>query len=80
MFVRDETREDEVILHLRQKLILEDIQRALNQGLQALEHGLGEEIFAEEVRKTLPLIGQITGEIKADDILSDIFSRFCIGK
>jgi len=80
MFVRDETKEGEVILHLRQKLILEDIQEALNRGLRALEQGYGEEIFAEEVRKTLPLIGQITGEIKADDILGDIFSRFCIGK
>ena len=73
-------KEGEIVLHLRQKLILEDIQAALNQGQQALEQGYGEEIVAEEIRKTLSLIGQITGEIQADDILEDIFSRFCIGK
>ena len=53
---------------------------ALHQGKQVLEQGFSEEIFAEEIRKTLPLIGQLTGEIRADDILDDIFSRFCIGK
>ena len=30
--------------------------------------------------KTIPLIGQLTGEIHSDDILEDIFSRFCVGK
>ncbi len=80
LFIQDEEKDEEIILHLRQKLLLEHIQKALYQGKHVLEQGFSEEIIAEEIRKTLPLIGQLTGEIQADDILEDIFSRFCIGK
>jgi tRNA modification GTPase len=80
LFVREEEKEKEVILHLRQKLLLEDIHKALTQGRKALESGSGEEIFAEEIRPAVSLIGQLTGEIRADEVLEDIFSRFCIGK
>ena len=80
LFIQDEAKDEEIILHLRQKLLLEHIQEALHLGKQALEQGFSEEIVAEEIRKTLPFIGQLTGEIQAEDILDDIFSRFCIGK
>jgi tRNA modification GTPase len=79
-FVRGEQKEGEIILHLRQKLLLEDVQKALSQGLQVLNDDFHEEMFVEEIRSTLPIIGQLTGEIRTDDILNDIFSRFCIGK
>lgn len=80
LFKPDEAKEEEIILHLRQKLLLDKIQNALSEGLQALENGHSEEVWAEDIRQTLPLLGQLTGEIRADDILDDIFSRFCIGK
>lgn len=80
LFVPDKQAAEEVVLHVRQKLLLEDIQRALAGALQVLEAGYPDEICAEEVRKTLPLIGQLTGEIRTDEILNNIFSRFCIGK
>jgi tRNA U34 5-carboxymethylaminomethyl modifying GTPase MnmE/TrmE len=32
------------------------------------------------LRETLDQIGLLTGKITSDDILNDIFSRFCIGK
>jgi len=38
------------------------------------------ECLAMEVRESLADLGQITGETAPDDILNDIFSRFCIGK
>lgn len=80
LFVQDEDKEEEVILHLRQKLLLEDIRKALVRAQKALGSGHSEEIFAEEIRTAIPLIGRLTGEIRADDVLEDIFSRFCIGK
>jgi len=38
------------------------------------------ELFAEELREVQRMLGSITGEFTADDLLGVIFSRFCIGK
>ena len=38
------------------------------------------EFFAEELRLAQDALGEITGRVSADDLLGEIFSRFCIGK
>ena len=38
------------------------------------------EFFAEELRKAQDALGDITGRVSSDDLLGEIFSRFCIGK
>ena len=38
------------------------------------------EFFAEELRLAQEALGEITGRVSADDLLGEIFSRFCIGK
>ena len=38
------------------------------------------ELFAEELRLAQEALGEITGSVTADDLLGEIFSRFCIGK
>lgn len=40
----------------------------------------GLELFAEELRLAQQALSEITGEFTADDLLGEIFSRFCIGK
>jgi len=79
-FVPTQKQEEEIILHLRQKLLLEEILSCLNQGYNLLKEGHPEEIYVEEIRKAIPLLGQMTGEIRSDDVINDIFSRFCVGK
>lgn len=49
----------------------------IQQGLQA---GVTGDFLAIDIRKTLYHLGEITGQISADDLLHSIFSRFCIGK
>ncbi|HLP98161.1 MAG TPA: tRNA uridine-5-carboxymethylaminomethyl(34) synthesis GTPase MnmE [Sideroxyarcus sp.] len=44
---------------------------------QQLDHP---ELFAEELRQAQTALNSITGEFSADDLLGEIFSRFCIGK
>lgn len=70
----------DVIFHLRQKLVLEEISSRLKAGLELLQKRFPEEVYVEEIRKIIPSIGQLTGEISPDDVIEDIFSRFCIGK
>ncbi|MEZ5657917.1 MAG: tRNA uridine-5-carboxymethylaminomethyl(34) synthesis GTPase MnmE [Burkholderiaceae bacterium] len=40
----------------------------------------GAELMAEELRLAHRALGRITGEVSADDLLGEIFGRFCIGK
>ncbi len=79
-FIKQEEASQDVILHLHQKLLLEDMLKALRSGKEKLKQGYPEEIYAEEIRKSIPLLNQITGEIRSDHIIEKIFSRFCIGK
>jgi tRNA modification GTPase len=57
--------------------------RALNQARRHLDTAANEprwELFAEELRLAHRSLGELTGEFSADDLLGEIFSRFCIGK
>lgn len=69
-----------ILLHLRQKLLLEEIGLDLKAATAKLMENYSEEIVAEEVIKTFALIGQLTGEITSDMVLETVFSNFCIGK
>jgi tRNA modification GTPase len=51
---------------------------AAGEHLQAPSPPL--ELFAEELREAQSALAGITGEFTADDLLGEIFSRFCIGK
>ncbi|MEP7705776.1 tRNA uridine-5-carboxymethylaminomethyl(34) synthesis GTPase MnmE [Paraglaciecola sp. 25GB23A] len=62
---------------------LDAIDRAaehLYLGKQQLEEHLAGELLAEELRLTQNHLNEITGEFSSDDLLSKIFSSFCIGK
>jgi tRNA modification GTPase len=51
------------------------------QHVEAAGRQLGQwEFFAEELRLAQDSLGLITGEITSDDLLGEIFARFCIGK
>lgn len=52
-------------------------QSHLNQALVVLTSA---ELFAEELRLGQRALSEITGEFTADDLLGEIFNRFCIGK
>jgi tRNA modification GTPase len=79
-FVPERERSEEVILHLRQKLLFEDILSCLKKTKMMLDDGYSEEIYVEEIRKIIPLVGQLTGEIQDEDVLTSIFNKFCVGK
>ena len=71
---------EEMIIHLREKSALEEMLESVEAGLSLFRRGYSDEIWAEEIRKTLPLFGRLTGEIRADDVIAEIFSKFCLGK
>ena len=56
----------------------------LNECVDALKYidfeNMPIEIIGEEIRLVIDKIGQIIGKIYTDDVLNNIFSKFCIGK
>jgi tRNA modification GTPase len=45
-----------------------------------LNIGVSGDLLALDIRQALYYLGEITGEISTDDLLANIFSKFCIGK
>jgi len=61
----------------------EALQRAyedLDRVLQGMASGITSDFVAMDIRASLHHLGEITGEISTDDLLGNIFGRFCIGK
>lgn len=59
---------------------LEALSRAGHYLADAKQQLVHPELFAEELRQAQGALNSITGEFSADDLLGEIFSRFCIGK
>ncbi len=69
-----------VVTNARHYEALRHAEDALARASSALDSGLPADLVAEELRAVLHFLGEITGEITTDDILANVFSKFCIGK
>lgn len=54
--------------------------QAIDDTIELIHSGGGQELAAAEMRSALAALGEVTGEVYTDDILDRIFGRFCIGK
>jgi tRNA modification GTPase len=80
VFAPSVDKNEEIILHEHQKLLIDQMISHLREARKLLEQGFTEEFIAEELRETVGLFAQIKGEIKPQEVLEQIFGRFCIGK
>ncbi|MCA8830107.1 tRNA uridine-5-carboxymethylaminomethyl(34) synthesis GTPase MnmE [Hymenobacter pini] len=76
----DRTGSSTIVTNLRHAQSLEQATRHLDAVLVGLSTGAGTELLAADLRHALAALGQITGEISNDDLLTSIFTQFCIGK
>ena len=53
---------------------------AIERVQQGLDQGLSGELLSLDLQDCLSALGEVTGQITNDEILSNIFSKFCIGK
>ena len=62
---------------------LESLSKALhniNNVTEGLNSNLSGDLLSIDIRQAIFHIGEITGEITTNDLLENIFSKFCIGK
>jgi tRNA modification GTPase len=71
---------DVVVSNARHYEALKNALEASNRASEGLETGLPSDLIAQDIREILHHLGEITGEITTDEILGNIFSKFCIGK
>lgn len=73
---------DTVVSNSRHAEALTEAHDALLQALEGLREGLPTDLLSEEIRQVIGHIGTITGrgQITPDEVLQNIFSKFCIGK
>lgn len=69
-----------VVSNIRHYEALQKSSESLTAVLNGLESGITSDFVAMDIRQALHYLGEITGEISTDDLLGNIFSRFCIGK
>ena len=71
---------DTVISNGRHYEALTAAERALEEALRGCDTMLTADLLSEEIRQVIFHLGTITGQITTDEILGNIFSKFCIGK
>lgn len=69
-----------IVSNTRHYEALHNAQSALERAAAALTAGITADLLSQDLREVLHHLGTITGEITTNDILSSIFSKFCIGK
>ena len=78
--IPDTNTDDVLVTNLRHKealdLALSDIRRAK----QSLEYQMSGDLISEDLRQCLSHLAEIVGEISTDEVLGNIFSKFCVGK
>ncbi|MBO5399197.1 MAG: tRNA uridine-5-carboxymethylaminomethyl(34) synthesis GTPase MnmE [Alistipes sp.] len=69
-----------IVSNRRHHEALREAGRELEAAIAALEGGVPTDLLSEDIRQAIHQLGIITGEITSDDVLKNIFSKFCIGK
>ncbi|MBN1187940.1 MAG: tRNA uridine-5-carboxymethylaminomethyl(34) synthesis GTPase MnmE [Bacteroidales bacterium] len=71
---------DVVITNVRHYEALKNASEAIKRALIGMDSGISSDFIAMDIRQTLHFLGEITGEITTDEVLGNIFAKFCIGK
>lgn len=69
-----------IVTNARHADALKRTLNAINQSIDAVQLNIPGDLLAQDLRVALSCLGEITGSITTDDLLSNIFSKFCIGK
>ena len=73
--------EDEIMItNLRHKEALQETLESLMQVNKSLEAGMPEDFYSIDLMNAYSSLGKIIGEEVSDDLVNEIFSKFCMGK
>jgi len=76
----DKIKDTTIISNARHYEALKNALSSVDETYIGLSGGVSSDLVTIDIRKALYHLGEITGEITTDEILGNIFGRFCIGK
>ena len=68
------------ITSARQKAALEETKSSLGMVMQSIGDGMPEDFYSIDLMNAYEQLGTIIGEAVEDDLVNEIFSKFCMGK
>lgn len=68
------------LMEERHYLAVKEAREATADALNAIEAGLYAELYAEDLKRAYVALGTLSGETASEEIISEIFSKFCVGK
>lgn len=72
---------DEIMItNVRHKTALKDARNSLNMVIQSIEAGMPEDFLTIDLMDAYEQLGSMIGESVEDDLVNEIFSKFCMGK
>ncbi|NDV45874.1 tRNA uridine-5-carboxymethylaminomethyl(34) synthesis GTPase MnmE [Paludibacter sp. 221] len=71
---------DVVVNNVRHYEALTKAQTSIQRVIDGLENNISHDFLSQDIRECMHFLGEITGQISTDEILGNIFSKFCIGK
>ncbi len=72
--------DDVMVTNIRHVEALQQTQESLDRVLFGIDNPVTSDFLAMDIRQALHHLGEITGSVSTDDLLENIFSKFCIGK
>lgn len=72
--------QDIVVTNMRHYEALKNALAAIARVSEGMESNLSSDFLVQDIRECMHYLGEITGQISTDEILGNIFSKFCIGK
>ena len=69
-----------VITNLRHKAALSDAKKSFSMVLSSIEDGMPEDFYSIDLMDAYTFLGSIIGEEVGEDLVNEIFSKFCMGK
>ena len=68
------------ITNIRHKTALERAQDSLMKVIESIENDMPEDFYSIDLMDAYETLGSITGEMVGEDLVNEIFSKFCMGK
>jgi tRNA modification GTPase len=72
--------DDVIVTNLRHYASLNSALTAVRRVKEGIETGITHDFLSQDIRECMFYLGEITGQISTEELLGNIFSRFCIGK
>ncbi len=69
-----------LVTNIRHVEALKQTQNSLNRVLENIHNPVTSDFLAMDIKQALHYLGEITGTVTTDDLLENIFTKFCIGK